>query len=195
MRRRVGQRQSGQAIVVAAVAVVSLVGALAMVMDLGMFFVVQRQLQSAADAGALAGAWYDGICPADPRVLYCSPSNSRDAATGVAQSVAQANANTIAHLCGGSIAPPTIATGTQLVRPRNVNTIVVTVECDAGYSFGRILNLTTKHITASSAAAIGDRDANGDMTDFTPDPSLTNPACGVGVGRSPDKCRIARLIQ
>jgi hypothetical protein len=112
----------------------------------------------------------------------------------VASAVAQANADTIKQLCGGVIAPPTVTYGTQLIRPRNVNTIVVTVACDAPYSFGRILNLTTpKHLTASAAAAIGNRNATnaplclqdppqsngGDMTDFnTPAP------CG----------RMARLI-
>jgi hypothetical protein len=73
-----------------------------------------------------------------------------------------------------------------------VNTIVVTVECDAGYSFGRILGLNTKRISASAAAAIGDRDLNGDMTDFTADPATANLAC---TPTTPDMCRIARLIE
>src|SRR5207253_5140984 len=60
MRRHA--RQRGQTIVIAAVAMVAIVGGLAMVVDAGMFFVVQRQFQAAADAGALAGAWYGPVC-------------------------------------------------------------------------------------------------------------------------------------
>src|SRR5258707_15382587 len=56
-------RSRGQTIVFAALAMVALVGGLAMVVDTGMFFVIQRDLHSAADAGALAGAWHQPICP------------------------------------------------------------------------------------------------------------------------------------
>jgi hypothetical protein len=87
-----------------------------------------------------------------------------------------------------------VSTGTTLNRPTNVNTIVVTLDCDAGYSFGRILGLGTKHISASAAAALGNRNATntptcvntpvlsngGDMTDLSP-----NAPCGY----------IARLIE
>jgi uncharacterized membrane protein len=181
MRPRTRHGASGQTIVIAAIAMVAVVGGLAMVIDAGMFFVIQRQLQSAADAGALAGAWYQPICLTPPGCRLSPPT-----AQSVAQSVARANAETIKGLCGGNISVPPPASGTPLNLPRNVNAIVVTVECDAPYTFGRILGLTTpKHISASAAAAIGDRDANGDMTDFT-----TNPVCP-----DPDKCRIARLIE
>jgi uncharacterized membrane protein len=201
MRRLVQQRQRGQTIVLAAVAMVAIVGGLAMVVDLGIFVVAQRHLQTAADAGALAGAWRVPICPnSTPPTYGCLPAqplppedaNHDRHCTGVpgvdACDLAQVNANAIAQLCGGSIRPPTLRTGTQLERPRNVNTIVVTVECDAPYSFGRILNLTTpKHITASAAAAIGNRQATvagncldgGDITDL-----VNPPPCGY----------IARLI-
>lgn len=186
-RRR---RQPGQAIVLAAVAMVAVLGGLAIAIDGGIFFVVQRQLQTAADAGALAGAWHDPVCPLS--ALPVNPSGlpqcqgGPDSAVGVAKAVAQANADTIKQLCGGGINTPTAATGTQVGDPATVNTIVVTVECNAGYSFGRILGLDRKLITASARAAIGDRvsPTNGDVTDFT-----TNPTCP-----DSDKCRIARLI-
>jgi uncharacterized membrane protein len=180
MRRAFGHRQRGQTIAFAAVAMVAIVGGLAIVIDGGIFFVVQRQLQTAADAGALAGAWHDPIClvPSSGPAFGCLPGP----ADAVAVAVAQANADTVKQLCGGVIPAPTVTTGTTLVRPSNVNTIVVTVSCDAPYSFGRILNLITpKHITASAAAATGNRNATnfptcdngGDMTDF-----LNPPPCG-----------------
>jgi uncharacterized membrane protein len=204
-------RSRGQTIVFAAIAMVALVGGLAMVVDTGMFFVIQRNFHSAADAGALAGAWHNPICPSASNCLTSPgvpamvgtsvgtpPTCTTPPPVGTAPScapcdgtpgfaacdVALANANSVKPLCNGAV-HATVAVGTTLVRPSNVNVIVVTVECDAGYSFGRILGLFTKHISASAAAAIGDRDTNGDMTDFT-----SNPVCAV-----PDQCRIARLIE
>jgi uncharacterized membrane protein len=172
----VRRRERGQTLAIAAVSMVALVGALAMVVDTGMFFVIQRHLQTAADAGALAGAWYDPICPLGS--IGCLEGS----ASTVAINVARANSDTIAPLCPGGITVLPPQTGTTLIRPRNVNTIVVTVECEASYSFGRILGLSPKHISASAAAAIGDRISatNGDITDFT--------------GPGPNG-RIARLIE
>src|ERR1700730_3239662 len=148
MRRPLGHRQRGQSIVLAAVAMVAIVGGIAIVIDAGIFFVVQRQLQTAADAGALAGAWHNPVCPTGGSGCLPGPADV------VAQSVAQANADTIKQLCGGTIAPPTVTMGTpvnHIIRP-NVNWIVVTVDCSAGFSFGRILGLDRKLVTASAAA-------------------------------------------
>src|SRR5687768_15824678 len=120
MSLRARHRARGQTIVMAALAMVAVVGGLAMVIDTGMFFIVQRQLQSAADAGALAGAWYDPICPLagngcrGPALM----------AQTVARDVAVANAQTITPLCGGGLNVPLPGTGTPLNLPRNVNAIV-----------------------------------------------------------------------
>jgi uncharacterized membrane protein len=153
----------------AALAMVAIVGGLAMVVDTGMFLVVQRQLQSAADAAALAGAWHDPICPKQyalcdgvPLAAPPGPPGQSMTCDGSAQytacDVAAANTATIGGLCYGAI-KTSVAAGTTLIRPRAVNTIVVTVECDATYSFGRILGLGSKHISSSAAAVIGNRDA------------------------------------
>jgi hypothetical protein len=181
MRGALRHRQRAQSIAFAAVGMVAIVGGLAIVVDAGIFLVVQRQLQTAADAGALAGAWHDPICPGtSPGCL--GPPNS---ASTFAVNVAQANGDTVKQLCGGVVTVDPPATGTTLIRPANVNTIVVTVKCQAGYSFGRILGLDRKLVTASAAAAIGNRisPSNGDMTDFADPPA--NPA---------PYDRIARLI-
>src|ERR1700716_1171121 len=60
MRRR---RQPAQTFVLAALAMTSMLGAVSMVIDAGVYFVIQRQLQNAADAAALAAVWYDPACP------------------------------------------------------------------------------------------------------------------------------------
>lgn len=186
---RARRRERGQVLVLAAVFMVALVGAMALVIDAGMFLIIQRQFQSAADAGALAGAWHDPICPV-PAALCLGPTQSAEA---VAKQVAQVNGDQVADLCGGTVTVTVPTLGTPLNVPAHVNAIVVTVECNAGYSFGRILpGLTTRHISASAAAAVGDRNvpttdpscnpqatAGGDITDFE-----ANPPCG----------RVARLL-
>jgi hypothetical protein len=198
MRGSRRRRQPAQAIVLAAVAMVAVVGGLAIAIDGGIFFVVQLQLQTAADAGALAGAWVDPVCAVNLPGGYNGCQAAPPAADVVATQVAQANADTIKQLCGGavSVLPPTI--GTQLTGagvPVAVNTIVVTVQCSAGYSFGRILGLDRQPISASARAAIGDRDPNtGEMVAFTTNPATcVNPR--VNPPLIPDTCRIARLIQ
>src|SRR5437660_436622 len=50
-------REPGQAMALAAVGMVAMVALLAFVIDAGSFFIVRRELQNAADAAALAGAW------------------------------------------------------------------------------------------------------------------------------------------
>jgi len=197
--------------VFAAVAMVAIVGAVAFVIDTGIFFVIQRQFQTAADAGALAGAWHDPICP----LAYgppCQPSSATPLLVGTvvgsppsckmppsppgaqpncapcaagftACDVALANAQTVSQLC---IAPiqVIVATGTSLalIKPK-VNDIVVIVKCDAGYSFGRILNLSSRTLWSSAAAALGNRNtatcptnpptSGGDITDLS-----ATPPCG-----------------
>ncbi len=179
------RRTRGQTIVVAAIAMVAVVGAVAMVIDTGMFFVIQRQLQSAADAGALAGAWYHPVCPAG--VEACHPGTT-PSAQDIGHDIAMANAQTINGLCGGTVnVPPPNVGSIQLNLPQGVNVIVVTVECDAPYTFGRILGLVTpRHISASAAAGIGDRAPSGDLTTFS-----TNPGCADPI----NNCRIARLLE
>jgi hypothetical protein len=199
MRQTLGRRQRAQTIVVAALAMTAIVCGVAMVIDVGMFLVAQRQLQTAADAGALAGAWYEPVCPTP------APGCKTGSAKDVAKEVAQANADTIKQLCGGAITidkDKHIQTGTpeqKLVMPR-VNWIVVTVECSAGYSFGRILGLDRKTITASAAAGIGDRDANGDIADFNPQTGGPRPSQQSALTAPlqcdlDGKCRVARLLQ
>jgi hypothetical protein len=204
--RRLQHRQQGQTIVLAAVAMVALVGAMAVVIDQGMFFIVQRQFEAAADAGVLAGAWHDPVCdlsfsawgcqpsaltptlissdpcdPYDPGIQNpCAPCPSTPGF--LACDVAKANANGVAQLC---VDPPhvTVSWGTPLNRPRAANTIVVIVQCQAGYSFGRILNLNTKQVKFGSAAAVGGWN-NGDIGDF---PSVCTPG-------PTTPCLVARLI-
>jgi len=57
MSRELDSIQKGQALVIAALAMVVLVGFLALAIDGGNAYAQRRLMQNAADAGALAGAW------------------------------------------------------------------------------------------------------------------------------------------
>jgi uncharacterized membrane protein len=179
---------------IAAVTIIAVVGALAMVVDAGIFFVIQRQFQAAADAAALAGAWHKPVCTSDP-LVGCEPDGD---ASAVAKAVAEANAKPMEILCGSPINPPSVTVGGPPQNlPARVNTIVVTVSCRAGYSFGRILNLQTVDISASAAAALGKR-TNTREIDTPPAPGdgctpPPPPAIPPATGTPP--CLIARLIE
>jgi uncharacterized membrane protein len=189
MRHLAGHRSRGQTFSLAAVGMVAVIGALAMVVDAGIFFVIQRQFQSAADAGALAGAWYQPVCVTTD--VGCL--SSRDA-SDVAREVATANAAFVTHMCTTPLPPPTVSTGTRLNLPARVNAIVVTVECDAAYSFGGILGLRATKISASSAASIGmrrlDTRVMGDFPVAAADCEYAHPTAP-----NQPPCLIARLIE
>src|SRR5215471_15537972 len=116
-RRAARQRQRGQVMGFAAIGIVAMVGMLAIVIDNGMFLVAQRQMQAAADAGALAGAWYYPICPngSGGCLPGADPLDPNPAST-VARQVAQENAAQVAPLCGGTVTVDPPVTGSTLVR-------------------------------------------------------------------------------
>jgi hypothetical protein len=69
MRRRFCRRQSGQAVVLVAASAIVLAGILMLALDGGSMYLDRRQLQSAADAGALAGAEFlQGVPPSYPAI-------------------------------------------------------------------------------------------------------------------------------
>jgi hypothetical protein len=179
------QQQLGQVLPIAAIAMVAMIGALAMVVDTGMFYVTQRQLQASSDAAALAAAWYPPVC------LDASSGCRGGDATTIARQIAAANSDSLRQLCDGPVTV-NVTLGTPplaLRRPANVNWIVVESKCSAGYSFGRILGLPNKPISASSAAAIGVRSPSGEMGDYV---SLNNPLCATDFN---PPCLVARLVE
>jgi Flp pilus assembly protein TadG len=142
-----------------AVVLVAIVGVLAFVVDLGFQMEARRELQNAADAGALAGV---ALLPDD------QAGSIQQAITFAYQG---SNAAVADRICGAAVSPlpdagataPTAhpnvyskATPGQLAMSGgNVYTMTVTMECTANFSFGRILNLTTAPIRASATAAKG----------------------------------------
>jgi hypothetical protein len=161
-------RTPAQTLVIAVVAMTSMLGAVSMIVDAGVYFVLQHQLQNAADAAALAAVWYSPACVAG----WSSPGTSSEPPTAC-QTTAPPNAaaqgcpppgyssdlgpcaaakNQVAlnlsvaeSLCAGPISPSNPAAiqmdvhpGTTLVVP-NVGTYVVSLSCDAPHWFARVL--------------------------------------------------------
>jgi len=171
--------------VIAMLAMVSMLGALSMVVDAGIYFVLQHQMQNAADAAALDAVWYWSACNAkvnppdnsdpwnqagcqtsnaDPTPAGCPPRGTPNSAPcTAATNAARANWGAALSLCQG----PNLPTGTIPVRvevgpgePLNlpgVSTYVVTLSCDAPHWFARVLPGVdlTTNISASASAALG----------------------------------------
>jgi hypothetical protein len=177
--------------VIAVLAMVSMLGALSMVIDAGVYFVLQRQLQNAADAAALDAVWYWHACNANP-VDNLNPWNQAGCQTAnpdptprqcnglppdkvnpckAAVHAAQANLGVAVSLCqgpnlpSGTIIPDVKAQPGEPLNLPGINTYVVTVSCDAPHWFARVLpgvNLTT-NISASASAALGWLGPNGQL--------------------------------
>jgi hypothetical protein len=183
MTTAVRSRNRGQTIVFAAIGIVALVGASALVIDLGIFFVIQRQMQNAADTAALAAVWYAPVC--DPAVPACqttwpgphppactTPPRPDEVPCSVALAYADRNLDLVSGLCSGpygNAARPNIESYPALphyflTSGGAVAIYVVAIDCDAPYWFGHIFpKLLSHHIAANAAATIGWRGPNGDL--------------------------------
>jgi Flp pilus assembly protein TadG len=125
--RHLRRCERGQAIVVMVLFLASLVGLVTLVLDVGSWFRSQRQLQSAADAGALAGA----------QALPNSPGN----ASALAQQYATQNASDLAsadYSIGTDLAPN--------------DRITVHVTRNAPGFFAKIFGIDSVHVGATATA-------------------------------------------
>jgi hypothetical protein len=141
------RRQRAQAMGLAAVAMVAMVSLLAFVIDAGSFFIVRRELQNAADAAALAGAY---------GMIVDHPTASSAASTYL-----YLNAPNAEKLCRHAVQFDPVADvhfGSTALAGGTSETITVTAHCEADYTFGRILNLGHRPISAQATAALGSWD-------------------------------------
>lgn len=174
----------------AVISMVTMLGALSMVIDAGVYFVVKAQLQNAADAAALAAVWYSPACPgsepnwqgAGCQTSYpntdstnCSSPPGNLGPCSAAEDVVKANSSVALSLCSGPKLPsstipvtvsahPGIPPASNLVVP-NVTPYVVTLECQAPHWFARFVpgvNLIMD-INANATAALGWLGTNGQL--------------------------------
>lgn len=128
MLRRIRRRtadESGVALVLVAIMMVSFLGLAALAIDIGSYYQAQRQAQSAADAGALAAS-------------QNLPSN-----TTSAMSVGTTYATT--NYPGSTVTVSTPYGGVS-------TKVKVTVNASTPSFFGRIFGITSQHVTASAVA-------------------------------------------
>lgn len=128
--------ENGAYAVVIAILAVVLFGATGLVVDFGRAFVKRRQLQTVADAAALAGA----------RELPLYPD------------FAVTSAISYADMNGLDIGPDNVdITSTDEPEGSGVanDTIVVTVHEPVSYTFGRVLGLTEADVAARAVARVG----------------------------------------
>jgi hypothetical protein len=188
---------------IAAVAMVAMLGAVSMVIDAGVYFVIQHQLQNAADAAALDAVWFNPACFGTlpdwqsggcqrtnplPPPEQCKPPNTTTenaAPCTAAYDEAAANWGIAVSLCNGPSSTPgnnvQITAGPGLPPPQTLNVptvtpYVVTLSCDAPHWFARVLPAVsaTMHISASASAALGWLGPNGQLLGGD-----TRPAAGV----------------
>jgi Flp pilus assembly protein TadG len=123
--------ESGQAVLMTVLFLTVLIGAAALVTDVGAWYRQQRQAQATADAAALAGAQALPIDPAQAQVL--------------ADQYATAN--------GGGLLPSGGITFRTDYQPND--TVVVKVSDDAPAFFANIFQISKATVTASAAARAG----------------------------------------
>lgn len=120
--------RKGQSTAILAVVLTGLMGAMTVSIDAGRVFVAKEQLQSAADAGALAGAAY----------LPQSPNEALAAATSTAEANGLASGQVSAAIVGA-------------LR----NEIQVTVTTTEPLIFGPVIGLPSASVKAGAVAASG----------------------------------------
>ncbi|MDP1808144.1 MAG: pilus assembly protein TadG-related protein [Actinomycetota bacterium] len=116
--------ERGQAAVLVAIAIVAILGFLALVTDVGQFYLVRNRIQAAADSAALAGA----------------------------QDLAQKKSQTVAAATAHVYADRNVTTAHQTTVTFNGSDIVVRLSADQATFFGRVLGRATVAIAASATA-------------------------------------------
>jgi hypothetical protein len=171
------------------IAVLTCIGILGFVLDIGLFQVIDSEFDKAAAAAALAAAWYDPVCPVPGDPAYLPPvppstfspctqnpngtmrvDNSLDSATTVAANTASRNLGLANSLCAS---PPSIQVHAQPITDPSTRAVSVIIQCNAPYLAGAILSATggTSQITRWATAAIGTVQADGTFVYFPNDPN------------------------
>jgi uncharacterized membrane protein len=167
--RRLTGKQRGQVALITPIAVIACIGILGLILDIGIFRLIDSELENAADAAALAAAWYDPVCPVlDSR---CATDNTAGFATPKAREMAKHNLHVAAALCGDD--PPNkdaniqVQTSNQIHNP-SAPAVSVIISCKAPYLAGAVLRLSgDSQIIRWATAAIGDKQPDGSLGNYT----------------------------
>ncbi|MDQ6671957.1 MAG: pilus assembly protein TadG-related protein [Chloroflexota bacterium] len=183
MRSRLRHKHPAQIAVITPLAIIAFVGLLGLVVDIGVFRLIDGELENAADAAALAAAWYDPVCPYTPDIdPRCAADNQPGMALRVAQQFASYNTGLAGALCGS----PLPRLDDNSVRVHSIQSpkttgVTVILQCRAGYLAGRVLGLGSTDITRWGTAAIGERQPGGTMGPYVVYVDTTSPPLIAGL--------------
>lgn len=135
--RRLHEDDSGAVAVIVAILLVVFLGFAALVVDMGQWYNVRRQLQSAADAAALAGC----------QELAQGESNSQIWATVEEY----AGRNVTGMVTNATVVPPTPGGLSDI----EADAVKVALESDSGSYFGKVFGVNALKIHAQSRARTG----------------------------------------
>lgn len=179
--RRLAGRSRGQMLVVISVALVALLGAVALCADIGVFYYNWAQLQKCVDNAALAGANY-------------LPDNTNNQAVTTAQNYVTINGRPGDTLLNSTIIPnyPVGATTVSAIRVQVKRPAV-------SYLFARILGATSGSIIAeATAGALNAGSCNGFIplgAQCAPTGSIPGPGCQFTTCAAGQTCTNANKIQ
>jgi hypothetical protein len=140
------------------IAIIACIGILGLVLDVGVFRLIDSELENAADAAALAAAWYPPVCPAiDPR---CPPDTTNESAQSIAATVGNANLGLASKLCADV---PAIQVNPGLIQDPDISAVSVIYTCQAPFLAGAVLpgNGGTTTITRWATAGVGSVQTDG----------------------------------
>jgi Flp pilus assembly protein TadG len=146
--RRLGRDQRGAVFVIAAAATVMIIGFGAVLVDLGNGYLVQRKLQNAADAAALAGA----------TTLYNGGSSSSAVTAATSWSASSGDKNALSNVTVNTQVTPMTCTGgtgktcTATPSGSNPNAVMVSETGSVSTFFGGLLGFPTLGASATSYA-------------------------------------------
>jgi Flp pilus assembly protein TadG len=168
-RRRPAGRQAvrrGSALILTAIALIPLLAMVAFAVDWGRICVTKAELQRAADAAAMAGAWelLEAKSPTSGLTPIAAEAEARNAAVEYS-ALNNALGKTLqlqnADIAVGRLANPLVGSGDlDTSQPEQFNTVRVVVRRDAGSNgsvsmfFARVIGKDTADVKASATAAI-----------------------------------------
>ena len=140
--RRAASDESGQVLVMTAIAMTLMIIMVGLVVDVGHAMLVQRQLQAGVDAAALAGAQHlpDAPMAESVAVQYGPTPGNKNAVNTVGNATTTAKVKCLAGVPGCNR------------RDGGVNGIVVSAQSKVPTWFGRIIGITELTVNATATA-------------------------------------------
>lgn len=148
--RKLHSEERGQAIIVMALAMVMLIGAVGFAVDVGNVMGVRRALQASTDAAATAGAQDIGVTGGDPTakaLAYSAVSGNLNARTGIPNVTISTSV-----VCKNFMA--NLMTGANCAGGLPLNTIVVTQTAVVNTWFAKVLGFSTMTVVTRSTSGM-----------------------------------------